>query len=376
MNILDFLNPLKIASLFTFNFGGGGGQSSAPANQNVTTSNIAPWAQPGVQSLISAGMQNVFPNYNPQTGNVGAQSGYTPFNASTTSSNPAGQQALSAAQSNVAGFSPLQQQAQQGVANLQVPEQYGQASGMTGYGTEQAFNAGNQYAQQATNPYAVASYMNPYLQQSLAPQLQLLAQQTGMQTADEQAAATRSGAFGGSREALMNSLRQQQGDLAAQQAIGQGYNQAFQNAQQAQQFGANLGLQGTQAGLSGAGQLANIGTNQLSAQQGILGLQNQFGGQQQQQQQNILNQAMQNYQTMQNYPMTQLGQLESLYTGAPQTVSQLSYQAAPNLLSTVAGLGTTALAANKLFAKEGGLMKGYKSGGLVDLAIKHAEEKA
>ena len=76
MNILDFLNPLKIASLFTFNFGGGGGggQSSAPANQNITTSSIAPWAQPGVESLISAGMQNVFPNYNPQTGNVGARS--------------------------------------------------------------------------------------------------------------------------------------------------------------------------------------------------------------------------------------------------------------------------------------------------------------
>jgi hypothetical protein len=84
---------------------------------------------------------------------------------------------------------------------------------------------------------------------------------------------------------LANSLTRQVGDLAAQQAIGQGYNQAYNQAQQAMQYGAGLGLQGAQTGIQGAGQLASIGGQQLGAQQGILGLQNQYGTQQQQQNQ-------------------------------------------------------------------------------------------
>ena len=54
--------------------------------------------------------------------------------------------------------------------------------------------------------------------------------------------------------------------------IGNGYNNAFNQAQQAQQFGANLGLQGQQAQagalasqMSGANQLAGLGGQQLAA---------------------------------------------------------------------------------------------------------------
>jgi len=106
------------------------------------------------------------------------------------------------------------------------------------------------------------------------------------------------------------------------QLIGQGYNQAFNQAQQAQQFGANLGLQGQQAQagalaqqLAAANQLAGLGGQQLQAQQGIYNLQNQFGQQQQQQQQNIINQAIQNYATEQQYPFMQLGVLNSMLRG-------------------------------------------------------------
>jgi len=95
--------------------------------------------------------------------------------------------------------------------------------------------------------------MNPYIQASLNPQLQLLGQQTGIQSAGEQAAATRSGAFGGSRQALQNALVQQGGDLAAQQAIGQGYNTAFNNAQQQMNAANAAALAGNQQALSGYG---------------------------------------------------------------------------------------------------------------------------
>ena len=54
---------------------GGGNSSSSPSSESITTSNIAPWAQPGVQSLIQSGLANVYPAYNPTTGYLGNQSG-------------------------------------------------------------------------------------------------------------------------------------------------------------------------------------------------------------------------------------------------------------------------------------------------------------
>jgi hypothetical protein len=154
------------------------------------------------------------------------------------------------------------------------------------------------------------------------------------------------------------------------QLIGQGYNQAFNQAQQAQQFGANLGLQGQQAQagalaqqLAAANQLAGLGGQQLQAQQGIFNLQNQLGAQQQQQQQNIINQAVQNYATEQQFPFMQLGILNSMLRGLPmQQSSTQMYQAPPNAISQLAGLGTAGLGALGMYnqatgSKRGGLQE-------------------
>jgi hypothetical protein len=375
MKLLGFLSP-QIG-------GGGSGGGGGPSKQDITTSNIAPWAQKGVESLIQSGMQNVYPNMKPVTdaeGNItsydlGNQAGYTPFNA--TSTTPASQQALEASKSTTAGFTPLQQQAFQGAQNLQTPDQFNAASNLAGTAgmgalgtTGQAGMYGNigaqqglGFGQQAQNPYAVQSYMNPYLQASLDPQLSEIQRQYDITGTQQQSQAAKSGAFGGSREALMAAENQRNKNMAMNQAIGQGYNTAFNNAQQqmaqAAQFGmqgAGLGLQGVnaqQAGYGQAGQagsnLANIGGQQLQAQQSILGTQAQLGGQQQANQQAMLDRANQIYAQQQNYPMTQLAQLESLYTGAPQNVSQLGYQAPPSIVSQVAGLGTTGIAGLGLY---------------------------
>ena len=136
----------------------------------------------------------------------------------------------------------------------------------------------------------------------------------------------------------------------ASNLIGQGLNQAYNNAQTQAGNVANLNLQGAQAGISGGSALGQLGTQQLGAQQGILGLQNTYGGQQQQQQQNIINQAMQNYQTAQQYPMQQLGQLKSLISGVPVTdVTSTTQQAAPSTASTLAGLGAAGIAGLGLY---------------------------
>ena len=399
MSILNWKN--KVLG-FTAQMGGGGssGGSGGSTQQSNQYSGISPWAQPYVGSLLGAAQQQVFqtqatpatagtPATYDEFGNqINAGTAGTPAGTQITGINPynaygsynaqtGGQYGMTpsdqmAAQAAVAGFTPLQQQAYTGAANLQLPNQFAGATQAALQGTGQALGAGQNYAQQATNPYATAAYMNPYLQQSLAPQLQLLAQQTGIQGAAQQSAATQAGAFGGSRSALANSLVQQQGNLAAQQAIAQGYNTAFNQAQQAQQFGANLGLQGSQAGIAGAGQLGQLGTAQLGAQQGILGLQNQYGGQQQQQQQNIINAGMTNYQTAQQYPMTQLQQLSNL--AAPyvtKDVTTTQQQAQPAVATQLAGLGTAGVAGLALASKaEGGVIKGYAAGGITSLNTK------
>jgi hypothetical protein len=352
--------------------GGGGGQQQVTQQSNQYAS-LSPWAQPFITSILGAGQSQVFKT-DPTTGNI---TGINPYNA-YGSYNPEGGQyginpsAQAAANAAVAGFTPLQQQAYQGASGLNLPNQFGPATGAALQGTGQALMAGQNYQNMATNPYATAAYMNPYLQASLQPQLNMIAQQGGIQGAQQQGAATQAGAFGGSRNALQQALTQQNTLLAQQQAIGQGYNQAFQAAQQAQQYGAGLGLQGSQAGIAGAGQLGNLGTAQLAAQQGILGLQNQFGGQQQQQAQNVINAGMTNYQTAQQYPMTQLSQLKNLISGIPITdVTTTQQQAQPSAVTQLAGLGTAGVAglamANK--AAEGGLMdtKRMASGGIASL---------
>ena len=333
--------------------GGGGGSPpppppAAPTSTNVQNTNIPDYARPYVETMLGTTQQQIY-NYD-SAGNVTGMKGYQPY-----SQNPA---------DYVAGFSPMQQAAQQETANLQVPGQYGAATQMTGAGGLGAYGlagqeaqAGNQYNQMATNPYAMGAFMNPYIQQSLNPQLQLLNQQTGIRGAAEQGAATSAGAFGGSREALMNSLNQQSGNLAAQQAIGQGYNQAYTNAQQAMQFGAQQGLAGQQAanqalgtGIGAAGQLGSLGGQQLGAQQNIIAAQSQAGGQQQQQQQNIINQAIQNYATAQQYPEQQLSFMNAMLRGLPtQQATTNTYQATPSTLNQITGLGIAGLGAYNAF---------------------------
>jgi hypothetical protein len=284
--------------------------------------------------MLGTTQQQIY-NYD-DAGNATSLKAYQPY-----SSNP---------QDYVAGFSPLQQHAQQGVANLSMPGQYGAATAGAMQGTGQALNAGNQYNAMATNPYATQAFMNPYVQNSLNPQLAEIQRQADIKGTAEQSAATSAGAFGGSREALMASENQRNALMAKQQAIGQGYNQAFQQAQQAQQFGAGLGLQGAQAGIQGANALAGIGGQQLNAQQNILNAQNTIGAAQTQQQQDIINNAINNYAMQQQYPMQQLAFMNAQIRGLPmQATTTQAYQAPPSSVSQVAGLGTAGIAGLGLY---------------------------
>ena len=161
--------------------------------------------------------------------------------------------------------------------------------------------------------------------------------------------------------------------LAMQNLLGQGYNTAYQQAQQqfnadmarrlqaqqlgeqSRQFGAGLGLQGLQTGLQAAGQLGALGQQQFGQQQGAIQTQAALGGQEQALRQQGLDVAYQDFLNQQNYPYKQLGFMSDLIRGLPlgqQSTAQM-YQAPPTPLQSVGALGLGAYGLSKMFAKGG-----------------------
>jgi hypothetical protein len=112
-------------------------------------------------------------------------------------------------------------------------------------------------------PQMAAQYMNPYLQASLDPQLKELNRQSEIARIQDAGRLTKAGAFGGSRQAIMESEGRR--NLLDKQAgvLGTGYKTAYDLAMQqyakdrgdeeaSRQFGANYGLK-TIDQLSGLG---------------------------------------------------------------------------------------------------------------------------
>jgi hypothetical protein len=350
-------------------FGGGGmtleggkGGGGAPQQQQVAQTSIPEYARPYVENMLGKTealtdvSQNPYQNYEGQ---------------------------------RIAGFSPMQQQAFGDVGSMQPASQIGQgsglaaAAGMGSIGTGgQMGMAGQQYANQATNPYAQQAYMSPYIQNALQPQLAEMSRQYGINNLQQNKAATAAGAFGGSREALMRAENERNKNMAMNAAIGSGYQNAFQAAQQAQQFGAGLNLQGLQGQMAGFGQanqaagtLGQLGQTQYGQQMGINQAQQNVGAIQQAQAQQGLDTAYQDFLKQKNYPYQQLAFMSDMVRGLPLSQqSQSIYSAPPNAASQLGGLGMSALGIYGMSGgfggaprgKEGGLMsaKAYKEGGL------------
>ena len=155
---------------------------------------------------------------------------------------------------------------------------YGQLG--TGYGgrgamaAEQGFGAGEQFARQATDPRSVQAYMSPYMQNVVDVQKQEALRDFNKGLTAQNLGAARQGTYGGARNILANTEAQRnlQTQLGNIQAAGT--QQAFQDAQRQQQFGANLGLQGLQAGYGG------LGLGMQGAGMGLQGLGTALQGQQ------------------------------------------------------------------------------------------------
>lgn len=270
---------------------GGGGNSSTPTNTTVSSTELPAWAQGYAKDTLANAANLTDINKNP----------YKTYD-----------------QPRIAGFSPMQEQAQSAASNM---------------------SAGPEAFQQN-----MSSYMSPYMQNVVDVQKREAARQSGIMGTQQQAQAAQAGAFGGSRDAIMRSERERN--------LGQQMNQ--------------IQAQGSQAAYDSAANQFRQGITQDVA---INQLQNQYGGQQQQLAQQGLNTNYQDFLNQQNYPYKQIGFMSDLVRGLPlgQQSTQSMYQAPPSMMQSVGALGLGAYGVGQLMGKaEGGQVKSYAAGGDVN----------
>ena len=246
---------------------GGGGPTST-----TTTPNIPKWLGGDVRDIAGSLMQNLFPNGQLQGYNQGLNQ-------------------------NVAGFSPLQTEAQQG------------AQGAFG-GAQNTAQGAQNASQVLTNPNLLYAQSNPYLQSGMQVANQQATNSYEFGTApSEMSSAVLSGAFGGSADAVQRLQNQFGLSTALSNADTQMALQNYQNSL------GNLN--------SAAANAPGIAAGSFIPSQGL----NQFGQEQQQQQQNILNTGTANAWQQQNFPYQLLQQGAGIldpFLGAFSGTTQIS----------------------------------------------------
>jgi len=320
-----------------------GGPSAQPTNTTQTTTTIPQYARPTVERMI--GRSEAL-----------SKEGYKPYGGE-----------------RVAEFTPLQQQSFEAAGKLGPAAQIGQGTQFAGIAGLQGLGAGQQYAQQATSPGAMNAYMSPYTQLALEPQMREAARRSAMEGQAQQAMAAQRGAFGGSRTAIAEAERQRNLGQLQSDIYGKGMQTAFEQARQAQQFGADLGLRGAGLGLQAAGQLGQLGQTQFGQEEASMRAKGAAGAQQQARQQQILSQDYQDFLDEKNYEKQQLSFLSDILRGVPLSQSSYqTYQSPASFASQAAQLGAGAYGFSQLgkggFFNEGGEVKGYAEGGIADAA--------
>lgn len=321
--------------------GGGGGGSPPPASQTVTQTSIPEYARPYVETMLGKSEALTDINQNPYQAYGGQR---------------------------IAGFNPTQERAFQNITNQQVAGQVGAGTAMAGAAGLGSLGAGADYRNMATNPNATAAYMSPYMQNVVDVQKNEALRDAQMRNIGANLGAARQGTYGGARQVLAEQERNRnlQQQMANIQATGT--QNAFQAAQQAQQFGTTAGLQGYGQALQGAGALGQLGQTQFGQQQAInQGLQN-VGAVQQAQAQQGLDLAYQDFLKQRNYPYQQLAFMSDMTRGIPLSqAAQQVYTAPPSAASQLGGLGMSALGIYGMsggFKAKGGQIKEMAKGGL------------
>ena len=340
--------------------GGGGSPAPAPTSQTVSQTNIPPELMPYATETLGKASALTDINQNP----------YQQYQGN-----------------RIAGFNPLQNQALNSVQNMQASPAIGAGMGMADAAGIGSLNA-NYNAQNFGNPYgsgpqfqnmglnylstnapnlnqyqmgpaerirsqnfgqrSAEDYMSPYAQQAIDPTLRENQRQFDIASTGRQAAAARSGAFGGSRQAIEQSEAQRNLGTLQSNTQAQGMQAAYQNAQQqfnadqarrqqAQMANQQAGLTTGQANLGSALQTQGLGSGQSMqsqlANQGAYGQMQGLG-----MQQNL----SANQQDMQNAQLQAQYGLAGQQAGEQSRQFEANYglQNRQNALAAAQGLGS------------------------------------
>ena len=282
---------------------GGGGKT--PSNTTQTTSTIPKFAEPYATNMMGQASALTNINQNPYQSYTGQR---------------------------VAGATPLMEQSYGAIGNMQPSALIGQGADMARQAGLGALNTGS------FDQAAADKYMSPYMQSVVGMQQRDAQRQADIAHTGQQAQAARSGALGGSRNAIVQAeanrnLANQMGNIQAT-----GLQNAWQQAQS--QYNADQGRQMQGYGIAGqaAGTMGQLGQHQYGQQMGIANAQNVAGTQQQDLAQQNLNVPYQEFLNAQNYPYKQLGFMSDVLHGLPTQTSSTMYQAPPNTWGQAAGL--------------------------------------
>lgn len=312
--------------------GGGGGtqQQGYQSGSSSSQTNLPSWLDQASQLAVGGALglaanPNLFTPYGgQQVADIasGTQQSWGQIQDPTQTAATTG----AAANTLYGAMSPVQQQQQQ-----QLTSGYNTAQGLLGGYLQGGPTTAAQVGQNAQ------TLMSPYTSSVIDPTLALGRQALAQNLQQIGAGANQVGAFGGTRQGVMEGVAQAQAALNAQNTMGNllntGWGQALTPAQQ-------IGLQAGSEGYGGAsllGQAAMGNAQQLGAwQQGQLSgalstaspYQQQYisnlstmGGQQQAQQQALLNAAMGTYYGQQQQPIQNLDLLLSAIGAVPYGTS-------------------------------------------------------
>lgn len=246
-----------------------------------TTGSLSPWAAPYVTGMLGKGQALANQDYQAYTGPL------------------------------TSGPSTAQQSAFQGVANIAVPT-----------------NKMGAFQPQQFTAEAATDYMNPYLQSALNPQIEEARRQAEIQRVADAGRLTQAGAYGGSRQAIMDSERNRNLLQGIASLTGQGYKDAYDMAQN--QFNVEQGrLQSAQTDAN------RFGLDALAAQANL-------GAQERGIEQAGLTADLAQFEEERDFPYKQVQYQQSLLQGLPIGAQQTSYQEESGLSKFLGAAGGVA----------------------------------
>ena len=347
MLIPNKFNGYSADGIRLYNCDGGSGASGTPSAVTQTSLSYSPEVQPLVNQVLaeSAGL---------------AQQQYQPYQYQ-----------------RLAGFDPMQLQAQQATANLAVSPYVNPAAQFAG-GAAQAglagvYNPSVLAGPSFTQPGMAASYMSPYMQNVVDIGKREAQRQADIARTQRGFQASRAGAYGGSRQAIMEAeaqrnLAQQMGDIQARgsQAAYEQAAQQFQSEQARRLQAAQLGMQ---SALQGAQQLGQLGQLQFGQAKDIIGLQAAAGAERQALQQKKLEQDYQDFLAQRKFPYQQAQFIMEMARGMPMQSTEQLYKAPQSTMAQLGGLASIYAG-----SKAAGIPLPFAKGGLTELALHNMTE--